>query len=154
MPCHVERQETLMSQLHYLTVQDVLWINLQLTKKVQEFKYARLEEATFYQYSYGTASGIWEQAARLAGGFVKMGPLGAGNAATAFVATMTFLHLNQVSPAVGDKGAVAWFDALASGKASGEAAQKDGHGAPDVRSTIKEVLEHYPSAIAELARRA
>ena len=43
--------------LHYLTIQDILWINLQVTKKVQHFNYARLEEGTFYQYGYGRSTG-------------------------------------------------------------------------------------------------
>ncbi len=41
--------------LKYLTVQDMLWINLQATKKVQHFRYALLEEATYYQYGYGAS---------------------------------------------------------------------------------------------------
>lgn len=42
--------------LHYLTVQDVLWINLQATRKVQHFNYAKLEEATYCQYAYGESN--------------------------------------------------------------------------------------------------
>ena len=53
-----------MAALQYLTVQDILWINLQVTKKVQHFNYARLEEATFYQYAYGDSNTLLPQAAR------------------------------------------------------------------------------------------
>ena len=39
----VESGLALMANLQYLTVQDMLWINLQTTKKVQHFQYAKLD---------------------------------------------------------------------------------------------------------------
>jgi len=35
-----------MSLVQYLTVQDMLWIHLQLAKRVEPFDYARVEEGT------------------------------------------------------------------------------------------------------------
>src|SRR5436309_1228008 len=80
--------------LKYLTIQDILWINLQLTKKVQHFNYARLEEATFYQYGYGASRDLPRQAGRFLAGFLKLHPLDAGNEATAFLGCVAFLLLN------------------------------------------------------------
>ena len=34
----------------------------ELSRKVQHFNYARLEEATFYQYAYGESSNLIPQA--------------------------------------------------------------------------------------------
>lgn len=139
-----------MSKLHYLTVQDILWINLQATKKVQHFNYARLEEATFYQYAYGDSNGLLGQAGRFLAGFTRMHPLDAGNEATAFFATATFLAMNGARLCVDD--AASWFrSASASTEAAREALEKavtvDPHHhaelKPDVRNAFRSVTERY-----------
>ncbi len=148
-----------MAKLHYLTVQDILWINLQTTKKVQHFSYARLEEATFYQYAYGDSNDLLSQAARFLSGFVKMRPLEAGNEATAFVALATFLTLNGACFHLADADALAWFraasvsteaarDALAS---LVEVDEHDHGHKPDVRGAIQTVIARYPSMITAFA---
>src|SRR5579862_1825312 len=86
-----------MASLDYLTVQDILWINLQITKKVKHFNFARLEEAVFYQYAYGESNTLFPQAARFVTGFVRMQPFEDGNDATAFVASLAFLKINGYS---------------------------------------------------------
>lgn len=149
-----------MASLHYLTVQDVLWINLQITKKVQHFNYARLEEATFYQYAYGESSTLFPQAERFVSGFVRMHPLDAGNEATAFVACLAFLKINGYSTAVSDERLRAWFQ-LALGGAGGTIAEIVGPGAdahhgaaPDVRGAIRTVLEQHGAVVDSLAETA
>ena len=57
--------------LNYLTVQDMLFLNLQITKSVQPFDYARLEEAVFYQYAPGQSTDLVAQGARFLVGFSK-----------------------------------------------------------------------------------
>ena len=148
-----------MAALHYLTVQDILWINLQATKKVQHFSHARLEEATFYQYAYGDSQELLGQAGRFLAGFVRMRPLDAGVEATAFLAVATFLLINGARLRLDDGEAPAWF-ALSS--VSTEAAQEalarvavldgQGHGnhKPDVRAAVRAVMECYPTATAAL----
>lgn len=147
------------STLHYLTVQDILWINLQITKKVQHFSYARLEEATYYQYAYGESNSLLPQAARFLSGFQRMRPFDAGNEATAFVAVLAFLLVNGQHLSLTDADGSRWF---------GETGQKasallviqqvahtdhhsdDGHG-PSVRDAVASVLAKYASTIRDLA---
>jgi len=82
------------SSLKYLTVQDILWVNFQLTRKSSPFDYAKLEEAVYYQYSYGDSDELVIQAARFLSGFSKQSPFEGANDPTAFVGTMTFLRVN------------------------------------------------------------
>src|SRR5690242_2182577 len=65
--------------MHYLTVQDMIWINMQVTKKTQPFNYSKLEEATFNQYGYGNSSSVMAQAGRLLAGFASKKPFNNGN---------------------------------------------------------------------------
>lgn len=148
-----------MASLHYLTVQDILWINLQATKKVQHFSHARLEEATFYQYAYGDSQELLGQAARFLSGFVKMRPLDAGVEATAFLAVATFLRINGASLRLDDASGPSWFrDASASNEAAREALEKavetDGHRhaelKPDVRAAVRAIMECYPATASAL----
>jgi prophage maintenance system killer protein len=149
-----------MAQLHYLTVQDVLWINLQATKNVQPFSHARLEEATFYQYAYGDSKELVGQAARFLSGFVRMRPLASGVEATTLIAALAFLRINGVRLRLSDAEAVAWFrKAIASTEAAqaslaglvetGEHGHGDHH-RPDVRAAVRAVMGEYPEAIAAL----
>lgn len=148
-----------MPKLHYLTVQDILWINLQATKKVQHFNYARLEEATFYQYAYGESNELVGQAARFLAGFVRMRPLEVGVEATAFLAAATFLRMNGACLRVDDASGAAWFRAVA---ASNEAAQDafaralvlDPHHhwevKPNVKSEVVGVIADFPGTVQAL----
>lgn len=149
-----------MASLHYLTVQDILWINLQATKKVQHFSHARLEEATFYQYAYGDSQELLTQAARFLSGFVKMRPLDAGVEATAFLATAAFLRINGVSLRLDDASGESWFrGASVSTEAAREAlegitetdAHSHGESKPDVRAAVRTIQACYPAAVAALA---
>ena len=149
-----------MAKLHYLTVQDILWINLQTTKKVQHFSHARLEEATFYQYAYGDSQELLDQAGRFLAGFVRMRPLDAGVEATAFVALATFLRINHVDLRLDDAGADAWFrDAAASTERAREALaetvqtdENPHHDArPDVRAAVRAIMECFPQSLAALS---
>jgi prophage maintenance system killer protein len=146
-----------MASLHYLTIQDILWINLQVTKKVRHFNYARLEEATFYQYAYGDSNTLFPQAARFVSGFVKMHPFETGNEATAFVACLAFLEMNGYVTKSGDL--VSWFDRASSKQVEGAAAIEEiavaddeaHHGLiPNIRAAIEDVLSQHASVIASL----
>ena len=144
-----------MAALNYLTVQDILWINLQITKKVQHFNYARLEEATFYQYAYGESNSLIPQADRFVSGFVKMRPFDAGNEATALVACLGFMQINGYSISADANLLGDWFQ-RAIGKATtvSEISVQAGGGhhtlVPDVRGAIGEILERYAAAIESL----
>lgn len=139
--------------LQYLTVQDMLWINLQLTHKVQHFGYARLEEATFYQYAYGESSDLLSQAARFITGFAKLNPFDAGNEATGFVGAVAFLKLNGRELTVSDAEAAAWFKSLSQTDAAPalEQATKAGEAHHlTIRQAIQSVLDAYRKTLASL----
>lgn len=142
--------------LHYLTVQDVLWINLQVTKKVQSFDYANLEEAVFYQYAYGKSTDLFPQAARFLHGFIKKGPLAEGNEETAFLGCLAFLKINGADLNIED--ATAWLGKVREGESAVEEALQNvahladedshHHGLPDVRAVTAGLLAKYPDLIA------
>lgn len=146
--------------LHYLTVQDILWINLQLTGKVQHYSYARLEEATFYQYAYGASNSLMPQAARFVGGFSRMHPFEAGNEATGFVATAAFLEINGRNLNLTDDEATTWYCAAQDREATALSVENattagDEHHhvlQADIRGTIGAIIKRYPKTIADLTR--
>lgn len=150
--------------LHYLTVQDVLWINLQVTKKVHHYRYGPLEEATFCQYGYGQSRSLLPQAGRFLGGFLKLHPFDTGNEATAFVALAGFLKLNGMKLGLSDGEALGWMrrvlsKELDSAEAVQQAAVEDaGHHGPvahtEVHGVLREVLAEFPETVAALASSA
>ena len=108
-PTGLSTIQAAMSQTAYLTVQDHLWINLNVTKKPAEWSFAKLEEATYYQYNYGQSADPIGQAARYAVGFPRKQPFGAGNEATAFVGLVTFLGINGYKFSVAPDAAESWY---------------------------------------------
>lgn len=148
--------------LHYLTVQDILWINLQVTKKVGRFNYARLEEACFYQYAYGDSKTLVPQAGRFLSGFMRMHPFDEGNEATAFIATLTFLMINGRSTILEGDEAYNWFNRAQAKGNEGVAAieemsrhEEDEHHAliPDIRATVKCILQMHSETISRLTQK-
>jgi death-on-curing family protein len=141
-----------MAALQYLTVQDILWINLQVTKKVQHFNYARLEEATFYQYAYGDSNTLLPQAARFVSGFVKMHPFEAGNDATALVGFLAFLGINGYRVKQSGEELSRWFKSGAADVDKIAELEPNAHHAivADVRSAVRKVMQAYPELIATL----
>jgi prophage maintenance system killer protein len=152
-----------MSHLHYLTVQDMLWINLEVTKKVQHFNYAKLEEATYYQYSYGESTSLLPQAGRFLTGFLRLHPFEAGNESTGLIGCVSFLAINGQTLTLKDEEALDWLDRVMTRQVTGvEAVQgaakpdPEFHEAlkPDVRTAIRSVLCGFPRTVAELANRS
>ena len=152
-----------MANLHYLTVQDVLWINLQATKKVQHFQYAKLEEATFYQYAYGSGCSLLPQAARFLPGFIRMHPFSAGNEATALVGCAAFLGMNGYGLSVPDAEGVSWLDKILTRQVSSldaittASSPLDGFHPvlqPDVKGAINSVLAAFETTVRELCDRS
>jgi len=159
----VESGLALMANLQYLTVQDMLWINLQTTKKVQHFQYAKLEEATFYQYGYGAGTGLISQAARFLTGFIRMHPFEAGNEATALIGCVTFLRLNGYCLGISDEGAVQWLDGILTHQVTAiDAVTKaatpiEGFHAPqqpDIKGNILDVVGSFEKTVGELSNRS
>jgi death-on-curing protein len=126
---------------------------------VQHFSYAKLEEATFYQYAYGDSNTLLPQAARFVSGFLKLRPLEDGNEATAFVGVVSFVRLNGRCLDLDDRVASAWFaDVTRSRDAARRALDGIVHidsvhhhdGIPDVRRAIQATLNDFPETIAAL----
>jgi len=147
--------------MHYLTVQDILWINLQVTKRSQTFNYSKLEEATFFQYGYGQSSSVLSQAGRFLAGFVAKKPFAAGNEATAFVGCLTFLKLNGMTADLLDDSATSWMERASREPAAATSALTDfavpdenyrEDAEPDVHAAVRDILDKYPRAISLMSR--
>lgn len=146
--------------IHYLTIQDILWINHEVTGEVLPYKHLQLEEATFGQYKYGGSTSVVDQAATFLSAFGRLRPFERGNRATAFVAVLSFLKLNGHQLVLDPARAVEWFE-KASGRTSDAKAAilnaiSDGVAQPDdlkpaVRTTVRDVIKAYPSAVESLA---
>ena len=149
--------------LHYLTLQDMIWINQQVTKGVHTFDYNRLEEAVFYQYAYGRSLDVLKQAGLFVSGFMKQKPFTNGNIATAFVGCMAFLLLNGSSLNLDDSQAANWMEGIANSQGLGEKQVRE-LAKPDhavhtdsidnVEEAVRVVLERYPTAVAALAAKS
>jgi death-on-curing protein len=144
--------------LNYLTVQDVLYLSLQITKAPQPFDYARLEEAVFYQYAPGQSEDLAKQGARFLTGFSKMAPFAAGNEACAFAGLVAFLEANGRTLGLGDAEGAAWFRSVVEDRALAEeailerwAAGAEVHGVPDWESICDSVIERYRATLSSLA---
>lgn len=97
----------------YLTLQDLIWINTEVTKSPQPYSYDRLEEATYYQYSYRQSRDVPLQAARFLWGYLKYRPFARGNLATALIATLAFLHINGYETRLPAEHAAEWVEQVA-----------------------------------------
>lgn len=136
--------------MHYLTVPDLVWLNLQLTGSPQKYNYATLEEGVFYQYAYGSSTDVFGQAARLLSGFAKLAPFAKGNKATALAATAGFLAINGQELHIDDVEAL-----FAGGAEALRAACHDHdvhlrHGVPNSRETLRDVMATHAGQLGAM----
>lgn len=141
--------------MQYLTVQDVLWIHLQIAKKAEKFHYAKLEEAVGYQYAYGKSKDVVSQAARFFWGFQQMSPFEGDNKAVAMAAGITFLKLNGLHLNVGVKELPEWFARVSDRNESKLAIETSVAGDDHAhhitpREAASSVLKAYESAIQKV----
>jgi len=101
------------SRWRYLTVQDLIWINTQITGTPQPYNYDRLEEATYYQYSYRQSMDVPLQAARFLWGYLTYRPFTKGNHATALIGVLTFLEINGYDVHLPVERAAEWLLSVA-----------------------------------------
>lgn len=125
--------------LNYLTVQDVIWLNTQITGTPQAFDYARLEDGVFYQYGYGNSQDVPAQATRFVTGLAKKQAFAAGNAATALAAALAFMAVNGY----GLEGDPADWK----GEAAVKAVEEDPHHFPTPANAAHQVLAEYAEVI-------
>lgn len=141
----------------YLTVQDILWINRQITKQTNAFDFEKLEQATFYQYGYGISSNILKQAAHFLNGFMKNAPFGIGDDATAFIGFVAFLNLNGYVLNLPDREAADWAKRVKTGGVKAEEAVEKltqlsaGHHENDPQGCMRLALAAYPLTVEALA---
>lgn len=143
----------------YLTLQDLIWINSEITKSPQPYSYDRLEEATYYQYSYRQSRDVPLQAARFLWGYLKYRPFAQGNLATALIATLAFLHINGYETRLPVEESALWLEQIvARRKHPLEAIRQiavpalPGTLPAPLRELAHHLIEHYEPALHTLAR--
>ncbi|MCB8931931.1 MAG: hypothetical protein M9921_02245 [Fimbriimonadaceae bacterium] len=140
----------------YLTVQDILWTNLQATKAVQGFRYAPLEEVASYQYAYGSSNAPIDRADRFLMGFFKLRPFDRGNEATGFLACFAFLMLNGIQPTLPDAEGANWLEKIGTEAVQAHKALEmvvepaEGHAPETVEAAVRTLLDRYPATLASL----
>ncbi len=101
------------SEWRYLTLQDLIWINSEVMGAPQAYAYDRLEEATYYQYSYRQSRDVILQSARFLWGYLKYRPFAQGNLQTALIAVLAFLEINGYEVHLPVEQAEEWMRAVA-----------------------------------------
>jgi len=101
------------SRWRYLTVQDLIWINTVITGMPQRYNYDRLEEATYYQYSYRQSMDVLLQAARFLWGYLTYRPFAKGNLGTGLIGVLTFLEINGYEVHLPPERAAEWLLSVA-----------------------------------------
>ncbi len=145
-----------MAKLSYLTVPDFLWLNLELTKENQIYSYAKLEEAVFCQYSYGTSHDLPRQAARLVHGFHRLRPFVVGNDGCGFVGLLVFLKMNHLELSLEPHEALEWFKHVSSDEVAGydeiviRGRESHDHHETGVKSAALEVIARYGEVLESL----
>ncbi len=145
------------SRWRYLTVQDLIWINTEITGAPQRYNYDRLEEATYYQYSYRQSMDVPLQAARFLWGYLTYYPFARGNLGTALIGVLTFLQINGYDTHLPPDQACDWLlsvarrrkhplDAIRQIIASSAA----GANPQPVREVAHYLIEQYESALHQL----
>ncbi len=144
----------------YLTLQDLIWLNSEIVKSPQPYSYDRLEEATYYQYSYRESRDVLLQAARFLWGYLKYRPFARGNLATALIATLAFLHINGYETRLPAERAAEWIEQVALRRKHPLdairqiAAPALGGARPEsLRELAHHLMEHYEHALRHLGEK-
>ncbi|MEO7454455.1 MAG: hypothetical protein ABIV13_06800 [Fimbriimonadales bacterium] len=144
---------------HYLTIQDILWINHEVTNEVLPYKFSQLEEATFGQYAYGGTHHVIDQAATFLTGFSRLRPFSSGNRGTALIGVLSFLALNGYRVVLDPTQAADWYEraagrtadargAILGAVAEGEPTPRDVR--PAIRTIVRDMLKAYADAVIGL----
>ncbi|MBX3096511.1 MAG: hypothetical protein KF812_06585 [Fimbriimonadaceae bacterium] len=147
-----------MAELRYLTVPDLLWLNLELTGNPQTYRFDKLEEVCAYQYGRGTFDPI-HQAARLALGWKRQRPFQTGNDACGFVSVHAFLMANDLPVEMDDVSGAAWWSSLPTDSVtlaselramSRQGHIHDYHNVVDYREILGGIIRQYAESLAAL----
>ena len=107
--------------MEYLTTHDLVWINNNVTGKVNPYDYFKLEACMAGQYSYGDSQDVAAQAGTFLRRLLTTHPFLDGNRRTAFIALLTFLNANGYATRTGDDETVTLLHAAESGQIEAEA---------------------------------
>ncbi len=145
------------SEWRYLTLQDLIWINTEVVGSPQPYAYDRLEEATYYQYSYRQSRDVPLQAARFLWGYLRYRPFAQGNWRTAFIATLAFLEINGYEVHLPVENASDWFLQVARRQRHPlDAIRQIAHRAlpgrqpTPLRELVHHLIEHYAPALEQI----
>jgi len=141
----------------YLTVQDLIWLNTEITGAPQPFHYDRLEEATYYQYGYRDSRDLPLQAARFLWGYLTYRPFAKGNAGTALIGVLTLLEINGFEVHLPVEEAAEWLQRVAQRRTHPLrairqiiAASPPGRNEQPVRDVAHHLIERYKPALLQL----
>ena len=141
----------------YLTVQDMVWLNTEITGAPQPFNYDRLEEATSYQYSYRDSRDLPLQAARFLWGYLTYRPFAKGNAGTALIGVLTLLEINGFEVHLPVEQAAEWLQRVAhrrmhplSAIRQIIAASSHGRSEQPLQEVAHHLIERYKPALSQL----
>ncbi|MFQ3610924.1 MAG: hypothetical protein SNJ72_05430 [Fimbriimonadales bacterium] len=141
----------------YLTLQDLIWINSEVMRSPQHYAYDRLEEATYYQYSYRQSRDVPLQAARFLWGYLKYRPFAQGNLQTALIAVLAFLEINGYEVHLPVEQAADWIRAVAERRRHPQDAirqiavpHQPGKRPIPLRDLVHHLIEHYEPALESL----
>jgi death-on-curing protein len=145
------------SHWRYLTVQDLIWLNTEITGAPQPYHYDRLEEATYYQYSYRDSRNLPLQAARFLWGYLTYRPFAKGNAGTALIGVLTLLEINGFEVHLPVERAAEWLQRVIhrrmhplSAIRQIIAATPQGRNEQPIREIAHHLIERYKPALALL----
>jgi death on curing protein len=150
-----ERPLTAVDTLEYLTLQDIIWINLEVTGEANEFSAERLEEAVFHQYAYRRGADLFFRAGDFLEALLRLRPFDDGNRRTAFLSTVAFLAVNGYALEVTDQQAYSWLKSIIDRQVSGhvaisKAARPSNHTPRAVRPLIHGLIGRYEHALEAL----
>ncbi len=141
----------------YLTVQDLIWLNTEITGAPQPFHYDRLEEATYYQYGYRDSRDLPLQVARFLWGYLTYRPFAKGNAGTALIGVLTLLEINGFEVHLPVEEAAEWLQRVAQRRTHPLrairqiiAASPHGRNEQPVREVAHHLIERYKPALLQL----
>ncbi len=141
----------------YLTLQDLIWINTEVVGSPQPYSYDRLEEATYYQYSYRQSRNVLLQSARFLWGYLRYRPFAQGNLRTVFIATLAFLEMNGYEVHLPVENASEWLLQVVHRKRHPLDAIRQiakpalpGRQPIPLRELVHHLIEHYAPALEQI----
>ena len=141
--------------LEYLTPQDILWINLEITGATNELDAELLEEAASHLYSYVKIPNPIYQVGDFLETFLRIHPFNKGNQRTAFISMLAFLTLNGYEFIIPGSEVLMWIKSVEDKRVRGltaiRTAIRPSVKAPlDLRTLVLKLIVQYHSILDAL----